>query len=590
MYEIKIIDSTNGELPLDMIETSFPINIEANDIAELRDLSASWSYTIKLPKTPNNSSVFSYAGTPFVQTSAPYKRFLCNVYADGLQIIKNGVLFLNKVTTNYYEAQILSGVANFFEILNDIDFENGEDLYNAKAPVLTTSSSDGVFFPFLYIGGGINTTTKLDGAYKYAVPCVILKDIMLRLQTITGYTFLLDYDMWATTLSKIFMVVPKRKNIPNSAGQVLYRIEAYNEATTRRFAPKMVSQDSQYDEVNGVRPAFSQGGTQWRCTKIRIAAYNTKGSLDDFFSSGQSIMYSVGRYTRSIDRLSQMTYDNQKGCYYFETTEFDLDAATDASITTGDPDGIFWADCQYVFELIQTEDSEHPLVGGRFPITPNLGFKTAQDFLKSICQIFGWTVVVDNNNKTVQMFNFDHIISRKANAIDWTYKMDMSGEVTTSFEFGKYAKRNDILLSQDKITGFQDSVSFFINSDKLDSGTSLFTSPFVSGKYNTTPLYERNEDGTIEWKGADYPHLMISDNNTLTHYDASRVLANYEGITQAISYPTIIEGDFFLSPLDIVNHDQFTPIFLSQYGSYFYVNKISNWEKGKLCKVELVKI
>ena len=34
----------------------------------------------------------------------------------------------------------------------------------------------------------------------------------------------------------------------------------------------------------------------------------------------------------------------------------------------------------------------------------------------------------------------------------------------------------------------------------------------------------------------------------------------------------------------------YIPIYLEQFASYFYVNKINQWQKDKLCTVELIKI
>ena len=51
-----------------------------------------------------------------------------------------------------------------------------------------------------------------------------------------------------------------------------------------------------------------------------------------------------------------------------------------------------------------------------------------------------------------------------------------------------------------------------------------------------------------------------------------------------------IEEQFLLTDQDIEEFDQFTPIYLHQYGAYFYVNKIKNYISGQLTTVELIRL
>ena len=49
--------------------------------------------------------------------------------------------------------------------------------------------------------------------------------------------------------------------------------------------------------------------------------------------------------------------------------------------------------------------------------------------------------------------------------------------------------------------------------------------------------------------------------------------------------------ELVLNEQDIEELDYFTPIYLKQFGSYFYISKISNFiSNKKLTKVELIKL
>jgi hypothetical protein len=52
----------------------------------------------------------------------------------------------------------------------------------------------------------------------------------------------------------------------------------------------------------------------------------------------------------------------------------------------------------------------------------------------------------------------------------------------------------------------------------------------------------------------------------------------------------VIEASFLLTPLDVMSLDLLRPVYISRYGSFFYVQKISNYGANKLTKVTLVAI
>ena len=124
MYRVTVYDDTHGERDLDLLESSFPFNFESNDIAQLNDSTASWSYTITLPRTKRNEEVLGNAGMPFVSALTPYRRVSCNVYADGLRIIHAGVLVIDTTTKTEYKTQILAGTASVFDLMKAVDFKN----------------------------------------------------------------------------------------------------------------------------------------------------------------------------------------------------------------------------------------------------------------------------------------------------------------------------------------------------------------------------------------------------------------------------------------------------------------------------------
>ena len=238
------------------------------------------------------------------------------------------------------------------------------------------------------------------------------------------------------------------------------------------------------------------------------------------------------------------------------------------------------------------DDSDFCYPGQSLELYRNLGIKTALDAFKIIAQLYGWTVAVDEASRIIYARTFAYVTGRKQYAPDWTAKMDMSSGTETDFNFGNYARQNIVKFDANKITGYQDTAAFTIPNDTLAPSKDAIAMKISSGQGLYIEQWQPKEEGSndYQWKDGSTPHLLRWDGSTLTHVTTADVISNYADIIDTMQAVRVVTAKFNLTPVDILNFDQFTPIFLRQYGRYFYVNKISNWEAGKLCDVELLQL
>ena len=74
-------------------------------------------------------------------------------------------------------------------------------------------------------------------------------------------------------------------------------------------------------------------------------------------------------------------------------------------------------------------------------------------------------------------------------------------------------------------------------------------------------------------------------------FDAPLLFSGYNYIEQlAQDGWREVTADMVLSIIDISQLNTTRPIFLKQYGAYFYVQKIENWQNKQSCKVKLLRI
>ena len=186
------------------------------------------------------------------------------------------------------------------------------------------------------------------------------------------------------------------------------------------------------------------------------------------------------------------------------------------------------------------------------------------------------------------------------------------------FIHGDYAQKNIIKLkdnSEELIPA--DEGVFLISNTTLNGSKELFEIEFATGRnifyyagYVDTqtivvPTYSEDK---AEFQGtptqvfnyANYKAITIEDGIGFTRRVIMRTVATtplqssvdtYYGSLQSIlRNAKILTLKFNLSIIDIANLDFYTPIYLGQYGSYFYINKINNYVLGQLTSVELIKI
>ena len=614
MYRIAVIDN-GSEHTLDMKKSSFPFNFESNDIAQLNDSTASWSYTITLPRTPNNDRILGFAGIPFVNSTTPYERKRCNVYMDGLRIIHNGVLIIDSTTKTEYKVQVLAGNADVFELMKAVDFKtwNKTNIYLPTTSLPTDTNPADMTKRYTYplslnvaAGRTLRMNAKSGDFYWYATPLLRVggttNDGTLK-NLLTQIGFSLVTDVSDAVLDAMWMSMATRKK-NSDTGYI------WQSAETNVGIDNVVTN-------NGKTP----NGHSRIQVRFTIANYydshhnliSGASCFSDFVSAGGSVYlaiydqnYIAGQandpiaYIRASDftvnnRTLQATFDCDDSVSHLEFKTFGGNSSTtwrhyDGSAYT-EHTGLCSSYKWYV-QTIPDDTGDNAYSGMRMNLEANCGIANGMDFFKILSQVFGWTIKIDQDTKTIYAYSFGYITGRKSYAPDWTLKVAQDLDREVDFEFGKYAQENIIQYAENKLGGYRQSTSFAIPNVNLAATANLLDIKVSSGNAERVEQWELKEDGTYSWKDNGTPHLVVwaASGDTPTHYTLDQVLANYQSLIAAIQATQTISLKMYLTAVDILNFDQFTPIYLKQFGQYFYVNKIKDWEVGKLCNVELLRL
>ncbi len=257
------------------------------------------------------------------------------------------------------------------------------------------------------------------------------------------------------------------------------------------------------------------------------------------------------------------------------------------------------------------------------------------DLLKALANMYGLLFQYDLASNTVIVEQVKKVYDNKPIAVDWTSKIDPR---TAQFEYelGSYGQSNLMVLSNpSEMDELQGSYAFPIPNEHLDAEKTVFKLPFQFTDNITLledltlahiPIIAADEDpdnsGQYLYKfSADSKPRILTvsretpSGDTLDYYDGINTLTSsvvplgyYYRIdgTNNLDLNTLINTyqafriamlqkgrkvtlDVDLTNSDITELDFFIPIYISIWGKYFFINRISRQNK-ELSKVVLVEL
>lgn len=625
MYKL-IVKHNNTWTNVDLGTDAPAMTYQANDLAELKDRQADYSQALKLPLTTNNIKIFDFSNdlTSVPSNGAPYKKLECRLYNDeSILAGLNSYIIVLSVDT-FFNCQILSGNANFFDALDALDIKidlgyfrkSIDNIKNNTNPMYKWGIANFVKdeAKTAQLWPGINPVT--------AQPAVPIHSIALALCNALGFD--LETNLTSDQLNIPLLCLPTLigDSVTNSDMQAkASSVKTFNRTDSWFNFPFTVS-NSGFNylvaEEFGDYPRCVYTAPD-ECTIKHTLTLNNTGSVGISILIQDSDGYLVNRLYNEIlnidnsDTVLEHVIKLDKGYRVITSLTHDQESVSEILTSTN------------TLDIAIQEIANIPFnIPVRIPISYNLGFDNALDFFKMYMQIFGFIATVNQVDKIVYLNTYKQYYDNKSKALDWTNKLDQSIDNNFSLEFdlSSYGQENTITMQS--ADGYQESTSFKVNNIALTKTKNLFEIKVESGTnsirfYNeldggTYPMLPANlnyftlEDGTYS-KGSTKPHIVYAsmyvrstiqgDSDIIgqeypvfTHLTLDFIRDNYytDLINRVLVNAKKLTINFYLTPIDIENFDPLKPIYLKQYNSYFIVNKISNYVAGSLTKVELIKL
>lgn len=630
MYRL-LLKKRNSEVwhDADFGKDSPVMTFAVHDISNFDKRQSNYSQRLKLPLTDNNKRIFDFINAPNYNGSI-YKDYLdARLFVNGQTLLGiGGVCNIVGVSDEHIEVCLLSVVKDFFTQLETIDFENTDILGTPRLPATDFAEgiaqvTDETDFVFVYYVNGrysANTDKNDVGFIPYGLPMLRVNHtyeggasgILPRLCSALGYTLQSDIDFTDLCLSLVdrktncgIEEVGRKKRVANTinAGtstqkfENKFTIEKYDDAKYYLLVEIEAEDDDEkkFELSVNIYPNAADGITS------KVSAY---GIFDTDFVYGQ------GGWQRKADNperfVKYFLYDpetkkgylsDKNGNFIYHQTYDLVDNLNVDSIQINTNYNLklyqnALAKPIYIntFALYASKGDGVALPGTHINIAKSLGWKNGREAMNNLCNIFGAIVGVNESTKTFYFNSLTTIASNKSKAKDWSDKLLKGVEQT--FTIGKFAQKNKISMEPNSFSEYVSESYLEIENKTLEEKKDLLSLPlespmpvgiyqFEDGNANNAPTMAKiMPSPTIE-------NLLIIDKT----YDSGRVKSEfYKGYEQMLNNGFIIDVELMLTDIDVATLDFFTPVYLRQYGRYFYINEIKNFVSGKPTEATLIAI
>lgn len=632
---IKLI--VNGtQLDLDE-ETRIQITKLRNDIGDMQSKS-SYTNSISVPHTPTNDLALQFSADLNSTSRIPYSKLSCTLIVDSLEIFADGSCYIDGSEPKY-QIMLLGDMKSFNKLietktLNDLDLDDLNHAWNYTNAI--TLAGD---VQYLYTetnsspAGAVSVHKTANSVYiANQHPSVKVMRLMEQICTDAGYTMNAG-DLATNKIGEAFLFCPDTtRDDPTFIAGVWGADfdKAYGKSSPMVGRGASIPIYSSYTQSNIIYE--NQGGMVSQTGAF--AKYTVK------FQGSYKIEMLGTILNPNLFTVKVYVMVEGFGKYLLETAStatIDINGSQVLSLARGNKISIHIE--QYGTNGVTYPNSQITLKSGfHFGVSQNAPFtfqygdtffvnsalpKMKQlDFFKGICQIGFLVPDIDNVNKTVTFKQIESVVLNKNNPQDWSNYL--VSKKSQKFKFGEWAQINNLTYDSDKETEtFYGNGTVVLNNDLLPDKKEMAKVPFSASlevermindlPFAYIPIYQNRI-----WKGGMKPRLLvpepITETVSLINYGGTvlattttakagvfdlvdnsiafnKQIHNYfQGYQSILDRMKSIEVELILPVLEFHTFDQFRPVYLKQYGAFFYCNKINGWEDGAICTAELIKI
>jgi len=635
-------------------KTSIALTSQINDLSKGTSQESNFTNTVKAPPTPRNLAAIENSDQVQSESIVPYSKNRAKINKFGVDVLKNGFAVLSSVDKEInlviYEGNVDFFAAIEGKTLRDLDLSALSHLFDWTNVTgsFTNDSTDGYKYPLIDYGMMPSDIRELDPQYLKAT--VFCAYIFEKIITEAGFTF--EGNIFSNEKFKKLLITTEDDNkgtyfdtyanIETGLGQIYnFPIDPSQKTRIATFT-KGAGESWQYEVtinftisgwVNGTSFFIITTGFGW----LAIFAYqHSDADGDGTFTKTFTFDSSV--YINTVDIHDSLVYDLGQATVVVHFGEMS------GRISGETEDRFFVHLLPIASQTASTTDSYYAEFGIDYKnqygfttidVAQVLPEWTQKDFVKAMANIFNLMFSTNKTENKLTIKQFSEIVDDIPNALDWTTKLHSDeNSQTKEFRIGGYSQINNCKYTEDdsdiKKPKKYGNGTLTVADEVLPKETTFIELPFSSslsvsrllgiivpsvnrvdadGEFtiDTVPrlLIDNVDDildsnGDLELNdgpnssaintGIPYCYFIQSDKTFNLGFNNSLLLDNYSALTRVLNKSKKLTVLMKLSAVDFYNLDHFKPIYLAQFASYFYINKVINWTGEGITKVEIIRI
>ena len=245
------------------------------------------------------------------------------------------------------------------------------------------------------------------------------------------------------------------------------------------------------------------------------------------------------------------------------------------------------------------------------------------DYIKEVMNRYGLFKKTDKDSNKVFFKRFEDIFKDRANALDWTDKIQ--GEISVKYHTTTFGQVNEFEFADGYKPSGSDNASFLIDNEHLDNKKTLFKSKFGGGLYSGSTDVDANEQAIYSIEIGDTgeidtvrcnsvqsklvnkqePSVLFStkaitvfdihtgisapNNTAVTKNLQTNIDDHYSTLSKIIGSLEIKTYKVYLRLMDIHDFDPFILVYSKKESSYFFILSIKNY-KDCMANIEMIKL
>ncbi|WP_418665193.1 hypothetical protein [Barnesiella intestinihominis] len=573
---------------VDLGDSEITLNFKSNLLGDISKITASNSYTIKLPRTNKNIRLLDFPDVAGHESYMMRDYFNAEYYRNGVKLFDAKAVLISCSEDGFDVALTWGMSEKFIQLMNDD--KSIQEFADMALPWNSSTTYDNglvngqLSHGYIRHNAGIDVDSNRDKIFIH--PSVNCMRLLEEIASYYGLT--MDWGSYKQYIELLYLPLISQKANPK-----------YN---------------YYFAEIKLEYPGTPNTVVKYVQTNMTLGIYNhvmgltihLNGSGNYRIESNVKTKNSANPIYLLIDKdnnniySSAFTYD---GNYMYSFNKEYLTEEKDLYLHIDFQSQIDESYNNYI-KITDIELNDEAQYYTYYPIGSNLPDISVVDFIKQICWLFGLFAIKSDTG--VSFISVNKIIDNKNKAVDWSKKLVPTGWTAkeTSYTFGDFAQKNYFRYEENENAKSADGY-MVVQNNTLDHEKDLVKFPYTAGGDNgdmrAVPYFKWSEDGTtveLEDCGDRIMQLVISfdsqgkEDARLDFSDLkfqNRVsrfgLSSYQDL---IKSPFVIKDTFRLTEIDLKNIDYTIPVYIERYAAFFAIISIKS--QGYYSECELLKL